>query len=140
METALARLARRRRACTSASSSRATEGEESGNRLFVFNPTRAVGNDKAKEKVKEHAYGKDEVGSFNKSLDGFPIKVHAPKQAMRMHKALRELDGALPEDLDLGGWEEPEITAAKLELEAKLNEAETAEAAVLAAKAAATLP
>ena len=31
-----------------------------------------------------------------------------------MHKALRELDDALPDDLDLAGWEEPEITAAKL--------------------------
>ena len=71
-------------------------------------------NDQAKVKVKEHAYGKDEVGSFSKSLDGFPIKVHAPKQATRMHKALRELDDALPDDLDLGGWEEPEITAVKL--------------------------
>ena len=89
------------------------KGEETGNRIFVFNP-RYGSNDKAKDKVREHAYGKDDVSGFNKDLNGFVIKVHVPKQAMRMHNALRELDSEMPEDLDLDGWEEPEITAVKL--------------------------
>merc|ERR1719231_217428 len=113
MQAAIASPSRRQPACTSACTSRATTKTESGNRIFVFNPRYGL-NDQAKEKVKVHAYGKDDVSSFNKSLGGFHIKVHAPKQAVRMHKALRELDDALPEDLNLGGWEEPEITAATL--------------------------
>merc|ERR1719231_1747718 len=113
MQAAIASPSRRQPACTSACTSRATTKTESGNRMFVFNPRWGL-NDQAKEKVKVHAYGKDDVSTFNKSLDGFHIKVHAPKQATRMHKALRELDGALPDDLELDGWEEPEITAAKL--------------------------
>ena len=89
------------------------EGQETGNVMFIFNPRYGL-NEQAKEKVKAHAYGKDEVGPFSKALDGFHIKVHAPKQATRMHTSLRELDAALPEALNLGSWKEPEITAATL--------------------------
>lgn len=89
------------------------EGEVTGNRDFLFNPRWGL-NEPAKEAVSKHAYGKDEVRSFSKELDGFPIRVHAPKQAMRMHSALRALDDTMREDLDLGGWSEPEVTAATL--------------------------
>ena len=90
-------------------------GEETGNRLFVFNPRKGIENDVAKAKVKEHAYGKDDVSSFNRELDGFSIKVHAPKQAVRMHKAMRELEitAATLTNLDLPDAEG--VTATMLE-------------------------
>lgn len=88
-------------------------GEYSDNRDFVFDPRWGL-NKEAKEVVAPLTYGKDEVKGFNKSLQGFHVRVHVPKQAVRMHNALRVLDPALPETLDLGDWEEPELTAAKL--------------------------
>lgn len=88
-------------------------GEDTGNRDLLFDPRWGL-NEKAKEEVAKHAYGKDVVRTFNKELGGFPVRVHAPKQAMRMHDALRKLDATMREDLDLGDWTEPEVMAATL--------------------------
>lgn len=85
------------------------QGEETGKILFVFNPRWGL-NDEAKEAVKMLAYGKDDVSSFNKDLGGFYIQVHSPKQALKMHDALRALDADLPEVLDVGDIAEPQIT------------------------------
>ena len=58
------------------------EGEKSGNRRFVFNPRYGL-NDQAKGKaeVVKHAYGKEDVSSFDKQLGGFHIRVHNPKHS-----------------------------------------------------------
>jgi len=90
------------------------EGEDTGNRLFVFNPRKGL-NDKAIAAVKALAHGKDDVSGFKKDLKGFTIKVHAPKQATAMHEALRKLDKDTSVSLDgIRGWEEPEVTVITL--------------------------
>lgn len=84
-------------------------GRETDNRLFVFNPRRGL-NEQAIAAVKQHASGKDEVSRFNRELDGFHIYARYPQQARRMHAALRELDAAMDEQLDVGDWEDPLVT------------------------------
>lgn len=85
------------------------EGQESKNRLFVFNPRYGL-NERATSAVTEHAYPKDTVSSFNKELGGFYIHARVPAQAKRMYSALRALDDAMPEKLDVGDWQDPEAT------------------------------
>jgi len=85
------------------------EGEESDNMLFIFNPRKGL-NDQAIEAVRGHRYGKDDVSKFNRELKGFHIRVVNPKQAQRMHDSLRAIDSALPQALDVGGFEAPVIT------------------------------
>merc|ERR1712159_696861 len=77
-----------------------------------FNPRYGY-NEQAKDAITKLCLKGDEVKSFNRELDGFPVRVHSPAQAQSMHEAIRALPhGAedLPEELDVGDWEPPEVT------------------------------
>merc|ERR1719399_1786227 len=85
------------------------EGEYTNNWVYAFDPAYGL-NDDAKEAVKPHILGGDEISAFKKELGGFTVRVYAPKQVHDMHASLRELDDKMAEDVDLDGLEAPELT------------------------------
>lgn len=112
------------------------EGEKSGRRYFVVNPRYGL-NDAAKELLEPHVLKVDKIRPFNKDLGGFPVLVHAPKQAQEMHTALRNgLDRGktdLPEKLNVGSWTRgPTVTVVTLHnVDIKTRDQEHAEVTAL---------
>jgi len=89
-------------------------GEDTNNWIFCFNPKFGT-NDAAKAAVEPHALGGDKISGFNKDLDGFTVRVYAPKQVEDMHGALRELDAEMSAKVELDGLVAPEMTIVTVE-------------------------
>merc|ERR1719399_1496035 len=85
------------------------EGEYTNNWVYAFDPAYGL-NDDAKEAVKPHILGGDEISAFKRELGGFTVRVYAPKQVHDMHAALRQLDSNMADEVELDGLEAPEIT------------------------------